>query len=304
MIDTIVTAVEEVETYTPDGCASTLTRNFTPDHYITGIKALCDLHKPIIVYCNPKIEQLICENLQGKVDRLPIFKNKSTREIHPLYKEILNYSKKIVDTNPTGVYCWNPMITTAKLFFMLDAISLDTKNVLWVDAGLCNESYIPEDLGGAWHDIKMQDWNKMYPKNKDAVFNPQLGKQLFDLLGSTDGFITGIPYIGIEPGKFIENYWDKKIPYWSASPCIIGFVKEKLERIKDSYISAIKHYIDNYDRIFTDIEIFTFLNVYFDFSKLNFSKFDPTPDEGTIHHTLKNNIKHDKIRFNHTYIRK
>ena len=74
--------------------------------------------------------------------------------------------------------------------------------------------------------------------------------------------------------------------------------------IKDSYISAIKHYIDNYDRIFTDIEIFTFLNVYFNFSKLTFSKFDPTPDEGTIYHTLKNNIKHDKIRFNHTYIRK
>jgi hypothetical protein len=304
MIDCIVTAVEEVESYTPTGCAPTLTRNFTPDHYITGIKTLCDLHKPIVVYCNKEVEELITSNLKDKVQRLPIFKNKSTREINPLYKEILDYSKKIVDTNPTGVYCWNPMLTTAKLFFMLDAMSLDTENILWVDAGVSNESYIPEHRGGVWHDVQHQDWDKLYPNNPDAIFNPKLGRSLFELIKKEGGFITGIPYIGIEPGNFIQQYWDKEISYWSASPCFIGLKKQKAKAIKDSYISAIKHYISNCDRIFTDIEIFSFLNVYNDFPKLTFSKFDPTTDEGTIYDTLKNRIKHDEIRFNNTYIRK
>ena len=81
-------------------------------------------------------------------------------------------------------------------------------------------------------------------------------------------------------------------------------VSRKLERIKKSYIEALELYISNYDRIFTDIEIFTYLNSYFNFSKFVFEKFDPTTEKGTIYDTIKNNIKHDKIRFNHTFIRK
>ena len=304
MIDTICTVVEEVESYSPPGCASTLTRNFTPDHYITGIKTLCDLHKPIIVYCKPEVEKMICGVLNDKVDRLPIFKNLSSKDINPYYDQIFEFSKKIVDKNPTGVFCWNPMLTTAKYFFMLDCMSKDTKKVLWVDAGLSNESYVPEDKGGTWHNYKQQDWKKLYPHNDEAIFNPELGKRLFNLLEITDGFVTGIPYVGVEQARFIEKHRNKRIPYWSASPAMIGFVREKLERIKKSYIEALELYISNYDRIFTDIEIFTYLNSYFNFSKFVFEKFDPTTEKGTIYDTIKNNIKHDKIRFNHTFIRK
>ena len=302
MVDCIVTAVEKVRSYTPKGCASTLTRDFTPDHYITGIKSLCDLHKPLIVYCNNPIQEMLIEHLEDKVDRLPIFVNKESPDINPYFNKIYEYSKKIVDRNPTGVYGWNPMLTTGKLFYILDAVQRGYQHVVWMDAGLSNESYLPEEHGGTWHDVKVQDWDKMYPVNKTCIFNPELGSRIFNLFQKHSNFMMGIPYIGNEPGDFIRECWSKPIEYWSASPGLMGMTKQKALSIKEMYISAILYYIHRYDRIFTEIELFTFLNVHFDFGKLTISKFDPTTEKGTMYDLLKNKINHDEIRFNNSDI--
>jgi hypothetical protein len=302
MVDCIVTAVEKVRSYTPKGCANTLTRDFTPDHYITGIKSLCDLHKPLIVYCNKPIQEMLIEHLEDKVDRLPIFVNKESPDINPYFNEIYEYSKKIVDRNPKGVYGWNPMLTTGKLFYILDAIQRGYEHVVWMDAGLSNESYLPEEHGGTWHDVNVQDWDKMYPVNKTCIFNPELGSRIFNLFQKHSNFMMGIPYIGNEPGDFIRECWSKPIEYWSASPGLMGMTKQKALSIKEMYISAILYYIHRYDRIFTEIELFTFLNVHFDFGKLTISKFDPTTEKGTMYDLLKNKINHDEIRFNNSDI--
>ena len=302
MVDCIVTAVEKVRSYTPKGCASTLTRDFTPDHYITGIKSLCDLHKPLIVYCNNPIQEMLIEHLEDKVDRLPIFVNKESPDINPYFNKIYEYSKKIVDRNPTGVYGWNPMLTTGKLFYILDAVQRGYQHVVWMDAGLSNESYLPEEHGGTWHDVNVQDWDKMYPVNKTCIFNPELGSRIFNLFQKHSNFMMGIPYIGNEPGDFIRECWSKPIEYWSASPGLMGMTKQKALSIKEMYISAILYYIHRYDRIFTEIELFTFLNVHFDFGKLTISKFDPTTEKGTMYDLLKNKINHDEIRFNNSDI--
>jgi hypothetical protein len=302
MVDCIVTAVEKVRSYTPKGCASTLTRDFTPDHYITGIKSLCDLHKPLIVYCNKPIQEMLIEHLEDKVDRLPIFVNKESPDINPYFNKIYEYSKKIVDRNPTGVYGWNPMLTTGKLFYILDAVQRGYQHVVWMDAGLSNESYLPEEHGGTWHDVNVQDWDKMYPVNKTCIFNPELGSRIFNLFQKHSNFMMGIPYIGNEPGDFIRECWSKPIEYWSASPGLMGMTKQKALSIKEMYISAILYYIHRYDRIFTEIELFTFLNVHFDFGKLTISKFDPTTEKGTMYDLLKNKINHDEIRFNNSDI--
>jgi len=302
MVDCIVTTVEEVQSYTPKDCASTLTQNFTPDHYITGIKSLCDLHKPLMVYCTNPIQEMLIQHLEDKVERLPVFINKTSKDINPYFNEIYEYSKTIVDRNPTAVYGWNPMLTTGKLFYMLDAIQRGYQHVVWMDAGLSNESYLPEEHGGTWHDVKVQDWGKMYPANKTCIFNPELGSRIFNLFRKHSNFMMGIPYIGNEPGEFIRECWDKPIEYWSASPELMGMTKQKALSIKEMYISAILYYIHRYNRIFTEIELFTFLNVHFDFGKLTISKFDPTTEEGTIYNLLKNKIKHDEIRFNNSDI--
>ena len=243
MVDCIVTAVEKVRSYTPKGCASTLTRDFTPDHYITGIKSLCDLHKPLIVYCNKPIQEMLIEHLEDKVDRLPIFVNKESPDINPYFNEIYEYSKKIVDRNPTGVYGWNPMLTTGKLFYILDAVQRGYQHVVWMDAGLSNESYLPEEHGGTWHDVNVQDWDKMYPVNKTCIFNPELGSRIFNLFQKHSNFMMGIPYIGNEPGDFIRKCWSKPIEYWAASPGLMGMTKQKALSIKEVYISAILYYI-------------------------------------------------------------
>ena len=112
----------------------------------------------------------------------------------------------------------------------------------------------------------------------------------------------GVPYVGTEPGNFIRNYWNKKIDYWSCSAGLMGMTKQKALSIKEMYISALLYYTHRYDRIFTEIELFTFLNVHFDFGKLTISKFDPTTEKGTMYDLLKNKINHDEIRFNNSDI--
>ncbi len=298
MVDCIVTTVEEVQSYTPKDCASTLTRNFTPDHYITGIKSLCDLHKPLLVYCTKPIQEMLTQHLEDKVERLPVFIDKTSKDINPYFNEIFEYSKKIVDRNPKGVYGWNPMLTTGKLFYMLDAVERGYQNIVWMDAGLSNESYLPEEHGGTWHDVKVQDWDKMYPANKTCIFNPELGSRIFNLFRKHSNFMIGITYVGTEPGNFIRNYWNREIDYWSASGGLMGITKQKALSIKEMYISALLYYIARYDRIFTEIELFTFLNVHFDFGKILFNKFDPSTEKGTIYDLLKNKINTKNISFN------
>ena len=140
----------------------------------------------------------------------------------------------------------------------------------------------------------------MYPVNKTCIFNPELGSRIFNLFREHDNFMIGLSYVGTEPGNFIRNYWNKKIDYWSASPGLMGLNKEKAQSIKEMYISAILYYIHRYDRIFTEIELFTFLNVHFDFGKITFNRFDPTTEKGTIYDLLKNKLNHDEICFNNS----
>ena len=295
--DCIVTAVELVENYQPEGQDTKLTRNFIPEHYFTGIKSLLNLDKELLIYCNKSVEEDITNALKDKVQSLPTFINKTSKDINPFYDEIFEYSKKIIDKNPTGVYCWSPMLTTAKLFYILDAISLKYERVVWMDAGLSNESYIPEECGGTWHDIKVQNWDNYYPKNENDIFNPTLGKNIFKLFEKTNNFMIGLPYVGIEPELFIEKFWDRKIDYWSASAGLLGLTVRKAHSIKQMYIGALKYYLSEYDRIFTEIELFTFLNVYFNFAKLTFANFNPTKERGSIYDLLKNKINYDEIRF-------
>ena len=107
----------------------------------------------------------------------------------------------------------------------------------------------------------------------------------------------GLPYVGIEPELFIEKFWDRKIDYWSASAGLLGLTVRKAHSIKQMYIGALKYYLSEYDRIFTEIELFTFLNVYFNFAKLTFANFNPTKEKGSIYDLLKNKINYDEIRF-------
>ena len=76
--DCIVTAVELVENYQPDGQDTKLTRNFIPEHYFTGIKSLLNLDKELLIYCNKSVEEDITNALKDKVQSLPTFINKTS----------------------------------------------------------------------------------------------------------------------------------------------------------------------------------------------------------------------------------
>ena len=96
MQDCIVTAVELVEDYQPAGQDKKLTRNFLPEHYFTGIVSLLNLDKKLLIYCNKSVEEEITNALKDKVQSLPTYIKKTSKDINPFYDEIIEYCKKAV----------------------------------------------------------------------------------------------------------------------------------------------------------------------------------------------------------------
>ena len=302
MSDCIVTAAIELDYYQPEGYEASLTRGYEPSHYYAGIKSLDNLGKDVLVYTTEEIKK----DIQEKVPDLKNVKyvTYNYRILNPFYKEVFEYAKKVVDKKPSAVYGWNPMFATSRFYILYDASKKGYNNILWMDAGLSNESYIPLEYGGTKHAYDMQDWNNYYPNNKNDIFHPCLGQRLFDIVSENSALLLGLKYINQEPAALLEKYSGNEIPYWSMTGGFIGLTDLYLEDLYDFYSSGVEYFLKNYDLIFTEIEIFSMLNIKFDLPKISFSNFQLNEEEDSLFRLLRQKIyNEDEICYNNTYTR-
>ncbi len=301
MSDCIVTAAIELDYYQPDGYEASLTRGYEPSHYYAGIKSLDNLGKDLLLYTTEKVEKDIKE-------KVPDLKNikyitDGYKKLNPFYDEIFAYAKSVVDKNPKAVYGWNPMFATSRYFILYDAAKRGYKNTLWMDAGLSNESYIPSNYGGTQHDYKMQNWDNYYPNNKNDIFHPCLGQRFFDILNEKSCLLLGLKYMNQEPYSFLETL-SSNIPYWSMTGGFIGINDIFLEDLYNFYCGGIESFLRGYNLIFTEIELFSLLNIKFDLPKISFSNFELNEKEDSLFKLLRHKIYNEnEICYNNTYTR-
>ena len=84
----------------------------------------------------------------------------------------------------------------------------------------------------------------------------------------------------------------------------IGLTDLYLEDLYDFYSSGVEYFLKNYDLIFTEIEIFSMLNIKFDLPKISFSNFQLNEEEDSLFRLLRQKIyNEDEICYNNTYTR-
>tara|TARA_R100000084_G_C4632123_1_gene138918 strand:+ start:93 stop:1001 length:909 start_codon:yes stop_codon:yes gene_type:complete len=300
-LDCIVSTALVVESYKRNNYEDAMTRNYVPEHYYGGIKSLLNLNKPLVLFTTEETKLDILDKIPGS-EKIK-FVHTDYRTLNPYYDTLFEWCKNIIDQKPSAVYCWNPPFATSRLFFMKYAASLGYENIIWMDAGLSNESYIPEEYGGTWHDWNKVNWDNYYPNNEKDFFKPQLAKDIFQLIEKYDNFFIGLKgYIGVEPRIIMEQYYHEKVPNWAMTGGIIGLKLKKILEIEGFYNRLIEYYMENYDRLFTEIEIFTHINHVFDFAKISFGNFMLDDQTDSFFKCLKQGLKDEYVRFNNSYL--
>jgi hypothetical protein len=321
-MECIVSAIYEVDPYIRDdkGLEPSLTRNMTCDHYAGGIYSLAAFDKPIVLFVNDRnigwkgrsisIKDLLDDIISDKEFLKTInFVPFKLQNFYSRYDTHWVQSTKVVDNNPGGLFCWNPAMACVRMDFF-DHIfkNMNYSKAIWFDAALSNESYVSEKFGGTWHDWELINWDNYYPKNKDAIFCPDFYNNISNLVDQHGNLICGNGFLNLEPRMFIrellknKDVKDKCFTYFSSTGAFMGFTKDYFyDRFYNEWLKSLDLFIDSYDRVFTEIEVLSYMNMYMDFAKIVWQHFSSMEDvmEGSMQEAfldIKNNTK--EVLFN------
>ena len=321
-MECIVSAIYEVTPYMRDdkGLQPSLCRGMTCDHYAGGLYSLAAFDTPIVLFVNDRnvgwrgrdmsVKDLLTDIIPDKeflktINFVPI----KLEKFYKKYDAHWAQSTRVVDNNPKDLFCWNPPMACVRMdFYDYIFSNLNYDKAIWFDAALSNESYISEKFGGTWHDWELIKWDNYYPKNKDAIFCPDFFNNISKLVDKYGNLICGNSFLNIEPRMFIKEQLrnkdikDKFFTYFSSTGAFMGFTKDYFyNNFYDEWNKALDTFIESYDRIFTEIEVLSYMNMFMDFAKVNWQHFNSMEDtfEGSMQEAfieLKNGNK--KILFN------
>ena len=84
----------------------------------------------------------------------------------------------------------------------------------------------------------------------------------------------------------------------------IGINDIFLEDLYNFYCGGIESFLRGYNLIFTEIELFSLLNIKFDLPKISFSNFELNEKEDSLFKLLRHKIYNEnEICYNNTYTR-
>ena len=307
----ILTAVYKVDPFCV-GNYKSLSREMEVEHYISGVKSLINTDSKIFIFCNDKevpfrgenlfIQDIYKKNLDtSNIEFIPF----NLETLVPQYNKLWERCKNLVLRNPEKLYCWNPPLAISRVYMMEKLFKEhNVSNIVWVDAALSNESYVPVSSGGTSHDFTLQNNDNYYPKNENDIFQPKLINRLFEVNEKFKNFIITLQSINQEPRHFLNELFDN-VGYFSMTGGVIGMHKENFDNFLIEYNKALDLFIEKYEYIFTEIELFTYLNCIFDFAKFHFSNFSTASDsyEGSLFELLKERIYNDdSVCFNNTNV--
>ena len=318
-MDCIITSIYRLEPYKRPGFEDALTRNMMPHHYVAGVRSLYNLGKDVIVFYNK--QDVVVDDIRINIPEIcnviiPGASSFSNVKFIPFdlkteYSRFNNHQNQCIhyaDKNPSKLYCWNSPLECSKMELIYKVLTeYHYDNVAWFDAGLSNISYIPSKYGGTEHSYQMQDWNKYYPINVHDIFNSALGNRVFEIIKQHGSLICGTSNVTQECRKFIKyNMPAVNVSnQFSMTGCILGFNIHNIQYMMKQYHTVLDRFIDMYDDIFTEIDVFTYLNAVIDYPKLIWNNYSPSPDMyvGSMVETLREKIyTNESIRFNNSIL--
>jgi len=300
-MECVVTALYEVEPYLIDGdkFKPTLSRMMNFDYYVGGLYSLNGLNKDIILFCNDRLinfrgkdftaEEIINQIIPDKeftkrIKFVPI----NLSKFYSKYDKHWEQCTKIAQESPNRLLCWNPPMACSRgdIFdYVFKNYIYDT--AIWFDAALSNESYISTKYGGTWHDWELNDWKNYYPDNKEAIFCPSFYTNISKIIKKHGNVICGLNWMNLEPKEFIIQQLKKEnqptFYNFSSTGAFLGFTKKYFyDNFYSDYLKTLDTFIDNYDDIFTEIEIFSYMNTYKDFAKVMWTSFHSNTHHGSM----------------------
>ena len=113
--------------------------------------------------------------------------------------------------------------------------------------------------------------------------------------------------MNLAPKQFIKQYLSNNTdsPFYynfSSTGAFIGFTKEYFyNKFYNDYNKTLDIFIDNYNDIFTEIEIFSYMNTFKDFAKVMWSSFHSNQYEGSMQKAFIDITKGEfDVRFNNS----
>lgn len=313
MKNCIITAIYKLDEYISNTGDITLSRNMMLEHYITGLRSILSLGYNTYVFYNEEYTAVNVENMCKKhIEDFDKFKDNvhflpyNLKTQYYNYNSINKYALNEVNKEPNKLVCWNPGFAIGKFNFFDSLFDKGYDNVIWIDAGLSDQSYIPIENGGTSHAHLHQDYKFYYPNNENAIFKPEFGNRLFEILDKHKLFICGINSITNE----LRDFCEKNIPYYTKLPifsmtgAIIGINKLKYTNLYSKIQQTVNHFIQNSTYVFTEIDILTYINVIEDIPKLSWNNFVPDINyNGSLAQFFNSLIyKNEQIRSNNKYI--
>ena len=300
-MECVVTALYEVEPYFIDGdkFKPTLSRMMNFDYYVGGLYSLNGLNKDIILFCNDRLinfrgkdftaEEIINQIIPDKeftkrIKFIPI----NLSKFYTKYNNHWEQCAKIAQESPNRLLCWNPPLACSRGdFFNYVFTEYNYDTAVWFDAALSNESYISTKYGGTWHDWELNDWNNYYPNNKNAIFCPSFIDNINKIVNQYGNIICGLNWMNLEPKEFIKQQLKKEnkptFYNFSSTGAFLGFTKDYFyNNFYSDYLKTLDLFIDNYDDIFTEIEIFSYMNTDKDFAKVLWTSFHSNVYHGSM----------------------
>ena len=217
------------------------------DHYIECFSRLLKVDYPMVIYCEPSLEEEIWKYRSKENTRL-IFKTLDDIRQFPFYEQIqkirldpewYNQSGWMPDSTQAKLELYNPLVMS-KQFYLNDATHFnhfDTKYFMWVDAGISNT---------------IGDPTAYFDKDFERRVTPDLNKMLY----------LAFPYDGtVEVHGFRKPEMDRFAGKTTEFVCrggIFGGPKHVINELNDSYYNLLNDSL-NSGLMGTEESIFTIM---------------------------------------------
>ncbi|QDJ96486.1 hypothetical protein Xoosp13_300 [Xanthomonas phage Xoo-sp13] len=204
------------------------------DHYVESFTKLLKVDYPMVIYCEPSLEEVIWQHRSRENTRL-VFKSLDDLREFPFYKDIQDIrvdpkwygqSGWIVDSTQAKLELYNPLVMS-KQFYLNDATHFnffDTKYYLWIDAGIANTIGDPAGY---------------IDKEFERRITPDLNKMLY----------VAFPYDGtVEVHGFEKTAMDRMAGKETQFVCrggIFGGPKHAINEINDIYYGLMSESFGN-----------------------------------------------------------
>lgn len=218
------------------------------EHYVESFSKLLKVDYPMVIYCEPSLEETIWKHRSRDNTRL-IFKTLDDLRQFPFYDQVqkirtderwYNYAGWLPDSTQAKLELYNPLVMS-KQFFLNDATHFnffDTKYFLWIDAGIANTIGDPVNY---------------LDKDFEARITPDLNKMLY----------VAFPYDGtLEVHGFEKNAMNRMAGADTQYVCrggIFGGPKHTINEINDIYYGLMNDSL-NSGLMGTEESIFTIIS--------------------------------------------